>query len=85
MADADPRAGKTYHVTWEQWETHCAERGIDPREQSEDGQDLGGGDSFSVICHEEPPEEYEEPAFSRIKSPRIQKKCSEWPLRSNSG
>lgn len=53
----DPRAGKTYHVSWEQWERHCAERGIDPREQREDGQDLGGGDSYTVVCRDDPPEE----------------------------
>jgi len=53
----DPRAGKTYHVSWEQWERHCARRGIDPRGQCEDGEDLGGGDSCTVMCRDDPPEE----------------------------
>jgi len=53
----DPRAGKTYQLTWEQWEEYCAEHGIDPREQCEDGEDLGGGDSFTVACYDKPPKE----------------------------
>jgi len=53
----DPRVGKTYHVTWEQCERYCDERDINPREQCEDGEDLGGGDSYTVVCNDEPPEE----------------------------
>lgn len=53
----DPRAGKAYRLTWEEWEAYCAEREIDPREQCEDGEDLGDGDSYTVACYEDPPEE----------------------------
>lgn len=54
---ADPRAGKTYSLTWEEWVEYCAERGIDPRKHCEDGEDLGGGDIFTVVCYEQPPKE----------------------------
>ena len=55
----DPRAGKTYYISWEQWERHCARHGIDPRKQCEDGEDLGGGDSYTVVCRDDPPEKEE--------------------------
>jgi len=54
---ADPRTGKTYQLTWEQWVAYCAEHGIDPYEQEEDGYDLGGGNSFTIACYDEPPKE----------------------------
>ena len=54
---ADPRAGKTYRLSWEQWEEYCAEHGIDPREHCEDGEDLGGGHSFTIACYDKPPKE----------------------------
>ena len=54
---ADPRAGKIYRLTWEQWVEYCAEHGIDPREHCEDGEDLGCGYSFTVACYDEPPKE----------------------------
>ena len=48
---------ETYRVGWGEWVEYCAEHGINPREQSEDGYDLGGGNSATVICIEDPPEE----------------------------
>ena len=56
----DPRAGKTYYVSWEQWVKYCIEHGLNPYEQCEDGQDLGGGDSYTVVCNDDPPEEEED-------------------------
>jgi len=56
----EQRAGKTFQVSWEEWERHCAERGIDPYENCEDGVDLGGGDSYSIVCHEDPPKKEDE-------------------------
>ncbi len=50
----------TYHLTWEEWVEYCAEHDIDPREQCEDGHDLGGGNSIDFVCDEDPPEEEEE-------------------------
>jgi len=61
----DPRAGKTYSLTWQQWVAYCAEHGLDPYEQEEDGYDLGGGDSFTIACYERPPKK------SRIKPERM--------------
>lgn len=50
-------AGKTFKLSWVEWEEHCAANNIDPRENREDGVDLGGGDSYSIVCDEEPPKE----------------------------
>jgi len=53
---------KTYYLTWKEWVEYCTEHGIDPHEHREDGYDLGGGHSFTVMCREDPPEaEYKEP------------------------
>jgi len=50
----DPRAGKTYRLSWPEWIQFCAEQGMDPIENCELSFDLGGGDSYTVACHEEP-------------------------------
>lgn len=50
---------KTIRMNWEEWIEYCAEHDIDPRKQSEDGYDLGGGYSISIICVDVPPEEKE--------------------------
>ncbi len=50
---------KTVRMSWECWVEYCAEHGLDPRKQSEDGQDLGGGNSITFECVEDPPEEDE--------------------------
>ena len=68
----DPRAGKTYSLTWEQWVEYCAEHNINPHQQCEDGYDLGGGDSFTVACHDKPPKEYEEPAPAKLQNCKCQ-------------
>lgn len=52
----DPRVGKTYHLGWPEWVEFCAEQDIDPIEDCEFGFDLGGGDSYEVICHDQPDE-----------------------------
>ena len=48
---------ETYRLSREDWVDYCAEHGIEPREQCEDGEDLGGGHSFTVACYEAPPKE----------------------------
>ena len=50
-------AGKTIKLNWEEWKEYCAEHDIDPYENYEDGHDLGGGDSYEVVCYDEPPRE----------------------------
>lgn len=50
---------KTYWLSWPEWQKYCAEHGLDPREQNGDGHDLGGGNSITFECYEDPPEEEE--------------------------
>ena len=50
----DPRAGKTYQISFPEWIQFCAEQDIDPVENCECGFDLGGGDSYTVACYEIP-------------------------------
>ena len=50
---------ETYRLNWTEWVEYCAEHGIAPREQCEDGHDLGGGNSITFECYEDPPEEEE--------------------------
>lgn len=46
---------KTIHMNWSEWQDYCFEHGIDSRKQSEDGYDLGGGNSLTITCDESPP------------------------------
>lgn len=48
---------KTFRLSWPEWQEYCAEHGLDPRKQREDGRDLGGGNSITFECQEDPPEE----------------------------
>lgn len=50
-------SGKTYRLSWEEWKEYCAEHGIDPRKNCEDSHDLGGGDSYEVVCCDMPGED----------------------------
>ena len=52
----DPRAGKTYHLRWPEWIQFCAEQGIDPIDNCEHSFDLGGGNSYTMVCHDQPDE-----------------------------
>lgn len=52
----DPRAGKTYHLSWSEWVRFCTEQSIDPIENCEHGFDLGGGDSCTMVCYDQPDE-----------------------------
>lgn len=52
----DSRAGKTFHLNWPEWVQFCAEQDIDPIENREFGFDLGGGDSYDVVCCDQPDE-----------------------------
>jgi|GEM_PF-1952358 len=68
----DSRAGKTYHLRWLEWIQFCAEQGIDPIENCEHSFDLGGGDSYTIACYDQPDEiehlgesQEEEDEFSR--------------------
>jgi len=63
---------ETYRLNWEEWVEYCAEHGIDPREQSSDGYDLGGGNSITIMCTDDPPEEYEEPAPAKLQNCKCQ-------------
>ena len=53
------KVSKTVRLSWPEWQEYCAEHGIDPREQCEDGHDLGGGNSITIMCCDDPPEEEE--------------------------
>ena len=53
----DCRTGKTFQINWPEWVIFCNEQGIDPVENCEHGFDLGGGDSYDVVCYDEPEEE----------------------------
>lgn len=48
---------KTHRLSWPGWVEYCAEHDIDPREHCEDGYDLGGGNSITIMCADDPPEE----------------------------
>lgn len=50
-------AGKTFIFSWEEWEEFCAEHDINPCENGEFGLDLGGGNSLTIECRDDPPEE----------------------------
>ncbi len=47
-------AGRTIRLNWQEWQEYCADNGIDPHENCEGGVDLGGGDSYEVVCVDEP-------------------------------
>jgi hypothetical protein len=47
---------KTIQLNWQQWVAYCAEHYIDPRKQLEDSHDLGGGNSLTIECFDDPPE-----------------------------
>ncbi len=59
---------QTIYLNWEEWQKYCAEHGLDPRKQLEDGRDLGGGNSIEIVCHDDPPEEYKEPAPAELQN-----------------
>lgn len=52
----DPRAEKTFEMTWKEWIEFCTEQEVDPIENCEHGFDLGGGASFTVACYDVPDE-----------------------------
>jgi len=52
----DCRAGKTFQISWPEWIIFCNEQGIDPIENCELGFDLGGGDSYEIVCYDQPDE-----------------------------
>ena len=49
--------GKTIRLNWEEWQEYCSEHGLNPHDCSYDGYDLGGGDSYEVVCHDVPEED----------------------------
>ena len=51
---------KTIRMNWKEWVEYCAEHGIDPRENREDYYDLGGGNSLTFECHDDPLEKEEQ-------------------------
>ncbi len=57
---------KTIRMNWQEWKEYCAEHDINPREVLEDYYDLGGGNSLTIECRDDPPEEYEEPAPAKL-------------------
>ncbi len=48
---------KTIQMNWLEWKDYCAVHDINPREFLEDHYDLGGGNSITFECYEDPPEE----------------------------
>ncbi len=48
---------KTIRMNWQEWKEYCAEHDLNPREVLEDYYDLGGGNSLTFECHDDPPEE----------------------------
>ena len=46
---------KTIRLSWPEWVEYCAEHDLDPRKQLEDGHDLGGGNSLTIECLDDPP------------------------------
>ena len=56
---------KRVRLSWPEWVEYCAEHGIDPREQCEDGHDLGGGDSYEVVCYDVPEEDIDTMAIAK--------------------
>lgn len=50
----DLRAGKIYRLNWKEWVVFCAEQEIDPIKNCELVFGLGGGDSYTIACYEEP-------------------------------
>lgn len=57
----------THYLSWEEWQDYCLAHGLNPREQSEDGHDLGGGNSMDFVCYEDPPEKEKEIKEGRKK------------------
>ena len=47
-------AGKTIRLNWEEWKEYCLEHSINPYENCENSHDLGGGNSYEVVCVDEP-------------------------------
>ena len=56
-----------YRLNWEEWVEYCAEHGIDPRKHREDGRDLGGGNSITIMCSDEPPEKDPDEAWKNAR------------------
>lgn len=66
-------AGKTVRLNWEEWQEYCLEHELNPRKTCEDSRDLGGGDSYEVVCIDEPPkEEHEEPTPTKLQNCKCQ-------------
>jgi len=49
-------AGRTIRLNWQEWQEYCLEHGLDARKTCENGHDLGGGDSYEVVCYDMPEE-----------------------------
>ena len=54
------KSGKTYYLNWDQYREICQKYGINPWANESFGVDLGGGESDTYKCVDDPPEREEE-------------------------
>ena len=47
---------KTYSIPWDEWVEFCAEYNEDPYEIADMNFGTGGGDGYTVMCVDDPPE-----------------------------
>ena len=47
---------KTYSIPWDEWIEFCNEYNEDPREIADLSFGTGGGDGYTVMCVDDPPE-----------------------------
>ena len=51
---------KTYSVSWDEWVRFCAEHGEDPYEIADLSFETNGGDGYTVVYQDDPPEREED-------------------------
>lgn len=51
---------KTYSVPWNEWVEFCAKHDEDPYEIADLSFEINGGDGYTVICNDDPPERGED-------------------------
>jgi len=51
---------KTYSIPWDEWVEFCTEHNEDPRKIADLSFGTDGGDGYTVICMDDPPERNDE-------------------------